>query len=74
MISLQANLANGLCEVKQMAEYINKETILQKLSRMIDYCKKDEKVNALTALFQVGDAIMDCAVIIVDKKEQGDNK
>lgn len=33
---------------------------MQKLSRMIDYCKKDPKVSGLTALFQVGDAIMDC--------------
>ena len=43
-----------------MAEYIDKEKLLQKLSRMIDYCENDNKVNALTALFQVGDAIMDC--------------
>ena len=27
---------------------------------MIDYCENDNKVNGLTALFQVGDAIMDC--------------
>lgn len=43
-----------------MAEYIDKEKLLQKLSRMIEYCKDDNKVNGLTALFQVGDAIMDC--------------
>ena len=43
-----------------MAEYIDKEKLLQKLSRMIDYCENDNKVNGLTALFQVGDAIMDC--------------
>lgn len=43
-----------------MAEYIDKEKLLQKLSRMIEYCKNDNKVNGLTALFQVGDAIMDC--------------
>lgn len=43
-----------------MTEYINKEKLLQKLSRMIEYCKNDNKVNGLTALFQVGDAIMDC--------------
>lgn len=42
-----------------MAEYIDKEKLLQKLSRMIDYCENDNKVNGLTALFQVGDAIMD---------------
>lgn len=43
-----------------MAEYIDKEKLLQKLSSMIEYCKNDNKVNGLTALFQVGDAIMDC--------------
>lgn len=43
-----------------MAEYIDKEKLLRKLSRMIEYCKNDNKVNGLTALFQVGDAIMDC--------------
>ena len=43
-----------------IAKYIAKEKLLQKLSRMIEYCKNDNKVNGLTALFQVGDAIMDC--------------
>lgn len=40
-----------------MDEYIDKDVLLQKLSRMIDYCKTDNKVSGLTALFQVGDAI-----------------
>ena len=44
-------------------EYINKNYLLQKLSRMISYCEKDGKVNGLTALFQVGDAIIDCPTI-----------
>lgn len=43
-----------------MAEYIDKGKLLQELSRMIEYCKNDNKVNGLTVLFQVGDAIMDC--------------
>ena len=43
-----------------MDEYIKRETLLNKLSRMIDFCEKDKKVTGLTALFQVGDAIMDC--------------
>ena len=43
-----------------MARYIDADLLMQKLSRMIDYCKKDNKVNGLTALFQVGDAIIDC--------------
>lgn len=46
----------------EMAEYIDAELLMQKLSRMIDYCdkNKDKKFNALNVLFQVGDAIMDC--------------
>ena len=44
-----------------MSKSINQELILEKLSRMIDYCKKDKSVNGLTALFQVADAIMDCS-------------
>lgn len=43
-----------------MAEYIERETLLEKISRMIDYCEKDKSVNGLTVLFQVGDAIIDC--------------
>lgn len=41
-------------------EYIERDEILQKISKMIEYCKKDNKVNGLTALFQVGDAVIDC--------------
>lgn len=43
-----------------MDEYIEREALLEKISRMIDYCEKDRSVNGLTALFQVGDAIIDC--------------
>ena len=57
-----------------MAEYIDKEKLLQKLSRMIDYCKNDNKVNGLTALFQVGDAIMDCPTVEVEEKKGSDEK
>ena len=42
---------------------IDAEALLEKLSKMIDYCEKDKKVNSLTALFQVGDAIMDCLTV-----------
>ena len=38
---------------------IDANALLEKLSRMIEYCKTDSKVNGLTALFQVGDAVMD---------------
>ena len=54
-----------------MAEYIDKEKLLQKLSRMIEYCKNDNKVNGLTALFQVGDAIMDCPTADVQEVKHG---
>lgn len=42
-----------------MSRYIDAEHLMQKLSRMIDFCEK-HKVSGLNALFQVGDAIMDC--------------
>lgn len=45
-----------------MPIYIDSEHLMEKVSRMIDYCykNKDKKFNALSVLFQVGDAIMDC--------------
>ena len=42
---------------------IDANAFLEKLSRMIDYCKNDSKVDGLTALFQVGDAIIDCKTV-----------
>ena len=42
---------------------IDANALLGKLSRMIEYCKTDSKVNGLTALFQVGDAVMDCPTV-----------
>ena len=50
-----------------ITEYIDKEKLLQKLSRMIEYCKNDNKVSGLTALFQVSDAIVDCPTTNVVK-------
>lgn len=46
---------------------IDAELLMQKLSKMIDYCEKnkDKKFNALNVLFQVGDAIMDCPTVDV---------
>ena len=41
-------------------QYIERDEVLQKISRMIEYCKKDNKVNGLTALFQAADAVIDC--------------
>lgn len=46
-----------------MARAIDADILLEKLQRMIDYCKNDNQVNGLTALFQVGDAIMDCPTL-----------
>ena len=42
---------------------IDANALLEKLLRMIDYCKTDNKVSGLTALFQVGDAIIDCPTV-----------
>lgn len=42
---------------------IDADALLEKLQRMIDYCKNNNQVNGLTALFQVGDAIMDCPTL-----------
>lgn len=47
-----------------MARMIDADALLEKLQRMIDYCKNDNQVNGLTALFQIGDAIMDCPTLI----------
>ena len=54
-----------------MDKYIDKEKLLQKLSRMIDYCENDNKVNGLTALFQACDAIMDCPTADVQDVRHG---
>lgn len=48
---------------KKKVRLIDANALLEKLSRMIDYCKDDSKVNGLTALFQVGDAIIDCPTV-----------
>lgn len=54
-----------------MAGYIDAEYLMLKISRMIDYCEKGNKVNGLTALFQVGDAIMDCPTADVAEVKHG---
>lgn len=46
-----------------MARLIDADVLLGKLSRMIDYCREHPKVNGLAALFEVGDAIMDCKTV-----------
>lgn len=42
---------------------VDADALLEKLQRMIDYCKNNNQINGLTALFQVGDAIMDCPTL-----------
>ena len=54
-----------------MARLIDADVLLGKLSRMIDYCRKDSKVNGLAALFEVGDAIMDCKTVDAVEVVQG---
>lgn len=46
-----------------MARLIDADALFGKLSRMIDYCREHPKVNGLAALFEVGDAIMDCKTV-----------
>lgn len=43
-----------------MARLIDADVLIGKLSRMVDYCRENLKVNGLAALFEVLDAIMDC--------------
>lgn len=50
---------------------IDADNVLEKISKMIDYCEKDTSVNGLTALFQVGDAIMDCKTIDAELVKRG---
>ena len=50
---------------------IDADKALEKISKMIDYCEKDTSVNGLTALFQVGDAIMDCKTVDAGLVERG---
>lgn len=54
-----------------MSDYIKREDALNKLSRIIDYCQNDNKVSALTALFQVGDMLMDCKAADVAEVRYG---
>ena len=56
-----------------MSRYIDTEHLMEKVSRMIEYCEKnkDKKFNALNVLFQVGDAIMDCPTADVVEVRHG---
>lgn len=54
-----------------MKRYIDADNLLKKLYRIIDFCEKDKKVNTVNALFQVGDAIMDCKTADVKEVRHG---
>lgn len=54
-----------------MSRYIDAEHLMEKVSRMIDFCEK-HKVSGLNALFQVGDAIMDCPTADVVEVRRGE--
>lgn len=43
-----------------MDEYIEREALLEKIARMINYAETNGMGRELTVLFQVGDAVMDC--------------
>ena len=53
-------------------EYIEREEVLRKISKMIDDCKKDYKVNALTTLFQVIDTVVGCKPADVQEIRHGE--
>ena len=42
---------------------IDSNALLKKLSRMIDYCQYNKLEDEMSALFQVGDAVMDCPTV-----------
>ena len=42
---------------------IDANALLEKLSRMIDYCQDNKLEDEMSALFQVGDAVMDCPTV-----------
>ena len=42
---------------------IDADVLLQKISRMLDYCQDNGFETEMSALFQVGDAIIDCPTI-----------
>lgn len=51
-----------------MPKSISQELILEKISKMIDYCEKDRSVNGLTVLSQVIDVITNCPDDKLDSK------
>lgn len=46
-----------------MARLIDADVLLGKLSRIVDYCRENLKVNGLAAMFEVLDAIIDCKTV-----------
>ena len=46
-----------------MARLIDADVLIGKLSRIVDYCRENLKVNGLAAMFEVLDAIMDCKTV-----------
>ncbi len=46
-----------------MARLIDADVLLGKLSSIVDYCRKNLKVNGLAAMFEVLDAIIDCKTV-----------
>ena len=44
-------------------DLISRSALIKKLSRMLDYCQDNGLENEMSALFQVGDAIMDCPAV-----------
>jgi len=54
-----------------MAEYIERDKMLAKIARMINYAETNGMGRELTVLFQVGDAVMDCPAFDVVEVKHG---
>lgn len=51
-----------------MRKFVDSEVLLNKLSKMIEYCGTDKRVTAITALHQVFDAVINCPSIEITEE------
>ena len=52
-----------------MRKFVDSEILLNKISKMIEYCGMDKRVTAIIALHQVFDAVMGCPHIEITVEE-----
>ena len=46
-----------------MRKFVDSEILLNKISKMIEYCRTDKRVTATIALYQIADDVIDCPCI-----------